>query len=257
MFLSSISNSKLSTYNECPHKFKLKYYDRVDEGDTNKDAFQFGSYIHKIFEEGYKESSLEDLTSIATKLRSQYQFSESLEDDIEKCLKNFLKLNSSLARTVSTEQYFTLDLGDNIVFNGIIDRIIESKSGDLLVIDYKTNKREKLKKDLLYDDQLLGYTFAVSKLYNKQFNNISVALYYPKTGNLCGPVKYSNMHVALYLKKLKEACWKIRKKKKDEFRPTQNKFCDWCAYKNYCPVFTPNAFQNLNEHLKTRNITNH
>lgn len=239
-------------FRECDLKFRIHYYDKLEESDVNKDAFQFGSYIHKIFEEGVSETSLDKLFKLAEDNLSKYQVADEYKNNTQKCLKNFLKLNATLTKTLATEKKFEIELPDNITFNGIIDRVVEGSSGEILVIDYKTSKREKLKKDLVYDEQLIGYAYAASKLYNKPLTSVSVALYYPITGNICGPVKYSNFQVANFLKKLKEDCWSIRKKKKEDFRPNPNKFCDWCGVKKYCPALTPNFQQNINEALKIR-----
>jgi RecB family exonuclease len=54
MFINKVSPSKIKVYDECKLKYKFKYIDYLPEKDTNTDALQFGSYIHKIFEDGVK-----------------------------------------------------------------------------------------------------------------------------------------------------------------------------------------------------------
>ena len=109
-------------------------------------------------------------------------------------------------------------------------------SGGYLVIDYKTSKREKTKRELYNDPQLMIYTAAISKMYKCDIRNITVAHYYPLTGNLV-TIKYLPSHVAAFLRRLDEKKWRIRKKKADEFKPRVNQFCDWCGYKGLCPKF--------------------
>jgi hypothetical protein len=43
----------------------------------------------------------------------------------------------------------------------------------------------------------------------------------------------------MYMKKLTQKIWEIRKKKKDDFFPQVNQFCDWCGYKDMCPKQNP------------------
>jgi len=32
--------------------------------------------------------------------------------------------------------------------------------------------------------------------------------------------------------------WKIRKLKKDQLCPQKNEYCNWCQFKNQCPLFS-------------------
>lgn len=198
----------------------------------------FGSYIHKILEEGVSCSTLEELQEYAEKHKDTYKFNSSYTPKIITCLKNFLKFNSKLTEAGATEQVYEINIKDDISVNGIIDRVVRGDSGGYLVIDYKTSKKEKTKFDLYQDDQLQGYCYAVHKLYNTPIENISVAHYYPLTNNLVS-VSYSNAQIAAYLRKKVDEVWKIRKSKKEDMCPMKNQFCNWCGYKYVCPLFTP------------------
>ena len=53
MFINTISNSKRDTFNQCKLKYRYRYVERIADYDlSNTDALHFGSYIHKIFEDG-------------------------------------------------------------------------------------------------------------------------------------------------------------------------------------------------------------
>ena len=52
MFINKVSPSKIKVYDECKLKYKFKYIDYLQEKETNTDALQFGSFIHKVLEEG-------------------------------------------------------------------------------------------------------------------------------------------------------------------------------------------------------------
>lgn len=244
MFLSSISFSKLSTFRECGYKYRLKYHDRPKINEVNESAFQFGSYIHEIYEKGYEAKSLDELIILSENLRQKYTFDENYNRKVKVCLENFLKLNSTISKTLDAEKRFNLEIGEDMALNGIIDRVVQSPLGNLLILDYKTSKTEKKKTDLYYDEQLLGYAYAAHKLYEKPLSSIQVALYYPLSNNIVGPVKYSSAQVALFLQALKKDCWKIRKLRKDEFRPNVNQYCSWCSYKPMCPAHVDNLTAN-------------
>ena len=241
MFINTISNSKRDTFKQCKLKYRYKYVDKFEEPDlSNTDALHFGSYIHKIFEDGVQASKISELETISEKVKSSYKFAKSYDNKVERCLKNFLRLNASFSEVGTTEQHFDIEINDGITLNGYIDRIIKGKEGGYLVIDYKTSKREKSKIDLYQDDQLKGYVFAVHKLYGVPLERITAAHYYPLTDNLV-TVSYSSNQIRAHIKKIVDDVWKIRKMKKCEMSPMVNEYCNWCAYKSYCPEFNDNV----------------
>jgi putative RecB family exonuclease len=238
MFINTISESKSKTFKECQLKYRYRYVDRFKEERTNTDPLHFGSYIHKIFEDGYQATTLAQLTVIADNVKKDYTFSESYTPKIKTCLENFLRFNASLSETVSTEMVYEVvyDKEKDLKLNGIIDRVIKGTDGGYLVIDYKTSKRELSELDLYQDRQMQGYAFAIHKKLGVPLSNIVVAHYYPLTNHFV-TCKYSPNQIKHYLKEKVDQMWKIRKMKKEEFRAMQNQFCNWCGYKTLCPEF--------------------
>ena len=250
MFIKTFSPSKYNTYVECNLKYRYKYIDYLkDEYNKglSKDALQFGSYIHKIFEDGVEAKSVDELRRIARDLRGNYHFKGRVQD-IETCIKHFFEFNSKLEGSVSTEMIFEEKISDDFSLNGIIDRVCKSKNGKYLVIDYKTSKREKTKRELYNDPQLLIYALAMSRMYKTPVNNITVSHYYPLTGNLVS-IKYLPNQVNSFAKKIQDKKWEIRKKKVAQFPPKVNRFCDWCGYKEICPKHGATN-REINEALK-------
>tara|TARA_Y100000310_G_C20666165_1_gene807609 strand:+ start:622 stop:1383 length:762 start_codon:yes stop_codon:yes gene_type:complete len=236
MFISTVSNSKLNSFQQCRLKYRYRYVDRINgPKPLNQNALNFGSYIHKIFEDGVKASTREELNKLADEFKKTYNIKN--EDDRTRiCIDNFLRFNASLSENISTEQRFELELKEDITLNGIIDRVIKGKEGGYLVIDYKTSKREKSKVELFQDDQLKGYVLAVHKLYGVPLGNITAAHYYPLTNNFVS-VRYSPNQINAHIKKVVDEVWRIRKCKKTDLTASRNEFCNWCEYKTLCPVF--------------------
>tara|TARA_R110000796_G_scaffold65569_2_gene151448 strand:+ start:11296 stop:12168 length:873 start_codon:yes stop_codon:yes gene_type:complete len=249
MFINKVSPSKIKVYDECKLKYKFKYVDYLQEKSTNTDALQFGSYIHKIFEDGVGSTTTEELNEIAGILRANYTFDKQREAKIDICIENFLVFNNSLSscEQVSTEQFFAVELKQGYAVNGIIDRVVKNKDGGYLVIDYKTSKRASTKRDLFNDPQMLLYAYAVSVLYSVPIASITLSHYYPHMDKLVH-VKFTEAHVLMYMKKLTQKIWEIRKKKKTDFYPQINQFCDWCGFKDMCPKFNPTTY--AAEHAK-------
>ena len=64
MYIKGFSPSKLNTFDECQLKYKYKYIHYLKEmynEKASKDALQYGSYIHKILEDGVHCTTVEEL----------------------------------------------------------------------------------------------------------------------------------------------------------------------------------------------------
>lgn len=207
-----------------------------DPGVSNTDALHFGSYVHKILEDGVKAKTREELVEIARQVKGTYKVSKTYDGKDLICIDNFLKFNALLSETISAEMVFEVQIEDDISLNGVIDRVIKGDDGGMLVIDYKTSKREKTKVDLYQDTQLKGYVYAIHKMYNVPIPNIVAAHYYPLTNNFV-TVRYSVPQIHAHARAIKDQVWKIRKSKKEEMKPSRNEFCNWCQYQSICPEF--------------------
>jgi len=206
MFINKISNSKQELIKQCKLKYKYKYIDKFVGESRNEEALNFGSFIHKVLEEGVEADSLDELLTIAEAHKKTYKISFDHRDLTETCLKNFLKFNRQLKETVGVEFNYTIEIADGIESTGIIDRIVQGDKGGILIIDYKTSKREKTRFELFKDGQLMGYAFAVSKEFGVPLDKITCAHFYPRTGNLVA-VRYSKSQVVQHVKNLVGDVW--------------------------------------------------
>lgn len=208
-----------------------------------------------MFELGYKDNDIKSLMKLAEQERSKYKIPFQMNDRIKVCMENFVMWNSKLGETISTENLFEvpLDEKNDIKFIGVIDRVIKGSDGGYLVIDYKTSKREKSKKDLLQDKQLMGYAYAIHTLYGVEYNKIFCAHFYPLTKNFI-PVSFSKAQIWSWKKKEIDKVWRIRKKTKDGFFPQKNIFCDYCEFQQVCEKFNPPEVvcKRLDEQIKLR-----
>lgn len=196
----------------------------------------FGSYVHKIFEDGWQAESLEELTELSKNIRKDFDFQSPKEKLIPQILKNFYEWNEKLETTVSTEMNFKVEIADGIELNGFIDRIIKGKTGKYLVLDYKTSKRAANKRDLYDDVQMLTYTLAVHKMFNVPIRDITVAHYYPHLNETVS-ISYLPIHISNFIRKMKDKFWDIRKRTVEDFYPCRGFLCNWCGYKDLCPIF--------------------
>ena len=242
MFINTISESKSKTFSECALKYRFNYIDRFKESERDTSPLHFGSYIHQIFEDGYQAKTYEELDVIAKRLKESYSFSDTYLPKIKICLENFLKFNATLGESIATEMVYEIvhDEKNEIKLNGIIDRVIKGTDGGILIIDYKTSKRESTQLDLYQDHQLMGYCYALHKKMNVPIEDIVVSHYYPLTSHFV-TCKYSPNQINHYLKKKVDQIWKIRKMKKADFQPMENQFCKWCGFFDMCKLHNPES----------------
>lgn len=239
MFLERISNSKRETWNQCRLKYKYKYvhfYEPFDEGSG--DAMAFGSFIHRILELGVEAKDLETLQQIGEQVRGNYKFDKSYDKKTDVCLRNFLRFNAQLCEAGQTEAWFNNEVEPGMVSHGVIDRCVQGREGGLLVIDYKTSKREKTKMELYQDKQGQTYVDAKSKETGIPVERITFGHYYPLTNNFV-TVKYTRPQILKNRKEIIRDGWNIRKAKTDDLIPMENQFCNWCQYKSGCSIHSP------------------
>jgi len=181
---TKFSFSQLSDFESCPLKYKYAYFLKLPlPGNA---YFSFGSTMHKVFEEFLKiyknnqalvqvdlfgkkpsEQPLPEF-KILEQFYSKYWIddwyaSKKQKEDYRlsgtKMLKTFYDhLSSNPAKPKHIEKFFKLKLG-TYDFVGKIDRADETPQG-LEILDYKTGKVPKTKKDL---DQLYIYQLAAQE----------------------------------------------------------------------------------------------
>lgn len=218
-------------------KYNFRYVQRLPEPKgSNTEALHFGSYIHKVLEDGVNSKSEEELVNIAEGVKGAYNVSKKYEGKDLTCFRNFLKFNAMLGETVGCEIVYEVPLVEGISCNGVIDRVIKGTDGGFLVIDYKTSKSEKSKVDLYQDSQLKGYAYAISEMYKVPVSKITCAHYYPLTNNFV-PISYTQIQINGWKKSIINEVWRIRKLKKEDMKPSRNEFCSWCQYKSICSEF--------------------
>lgn len=245
MYLNEISNTKLELWNQCRLKYKYRYVDHYQgDSDINGDSLSFGTYIHEIFQLGVNAKHIKELEHIAESIKHKHKLAGDHKNRINTCLKNFLEFNTKIskAETIGTELSFKIkEEKSNIIFTGVIDRVIKSSSSNFLIIDYKTSKREKTKSTLFQDPQLQGYCYAISKLYDIPLEEVSkriiCAHYYPLTNHFVD-VSFTKPMLLQHVGRVVESGWKIRKAKLEDLTPKRNEFCDYCEFKCMCPIYT-------------------
>jgi len=117
-------------------------------------------------------------------------------------------------------------LGKKVFISGKFDRIDKLKNGNLRVVDFKTGKSKN------GIDQLEFYKLLAEINFDKKVDQVSY--YYLNDGKIkdfdVSEVKTKNIQ-----KKVLEKIGEIEDTK--EFPPNPTRLCDYCDFKEICPVF--------------------
>ena len=150
-------------------------------------------------------------------------------------LKNYISSADLSVIPLSLEDWMEYRIGGFLIA-GKIDRIDQDSSSFISVWDYKTGKlpfHGTIDEIIENDVQLPIYAIIASKL-NPFAEKIRTGLIY---------IKYSKVYEKEFTKKeLKDLETKViniieEVKEDKELLPKVNKLCDWCEYKNICPVW--------------------
>jgi len=249
--MPTYSNSRLTTYENCPYKYKLKYIDRIKppEEEEGIEAF-LGSRVHETLEKLYRELLLTKLNSLDESLdfyNSQWEknwhenvlvtkkgftadhYRNAGKEAISNYYKRYSPFNQS--KTLSTELRVTFKI-DNYNIQGFLDRLSHNGDGFYEIHDYKTSGSLPAQETLDNDRQLGIYQIGVKEKF-RDAEEINLIWHY-----LIFDKEFTSKRSDAQLKDLKKEVLSLIKtlEKDTKFTPIESKLCDWCEYPEYCPA---------------------
>jgi RecB family exonuclease len=233
-----LSYSSISTYIECPLKFKLKYIDGLKE--KPKSYFSFGRSLHSAMEFMYSYQppppKLEDvLKSYEVSWVSEGYTSQEEEEGYysygKKIITEYYNLHvKELKRPLAVEYRFDLEV-EGIPITGFIDRVDRISDNKAEIIDYKSGKKVFDKSRVEKNEQLTLYQLAVEESIGIHVGKLTIYHLPSQT-----PVSVE----ARNAKKIKEIRSKVLKVSelinKGEFPPKKGRFCP-CDFPEHCPYY--------------------
>ena len=245
------SHSRLSCFEQCPLKYKLKYIDRVEtEVEESIEAF-LGSRVHETLEKLYrdlmfqKENSLDDLICYLHRI-----WGENWDDSIVIVKEgygpeNYLKMGEKFIsdyynrykpfdqdKTIALEERILIDLDGSGEYKlqGYIDRLSESEDGCYEIHDYKTSSSLPMADYIQSDRQLALYMIGVKNRY-PDVREVRLIWHF-----LAFDKEVDSTRNDEELEELKrdtiELIDKIESEEKFEANPSS--LCDWCEFKPVC-----------------------
>ena len=262
------SHSQLSTYEQCPLKYRLNYRDKIKRDIEGIEAF-LGSRVHDTLKKCYddarltKANSLNDLFSyydniwqknwhdsivITKKDLTQEHYQALGKRMIETYYQRYTPFDSDM--TIQTEMRldFTLDDENKYRLTGYIDRLSHTTNGIYQIHDYKTSAHLPSQEDADNDRQLGLYQIGVWKKW-PDINNIKLIWHYLAFDRDLISSRSDEVISKLVL----ETTRLIDEiDSATDFPPKESGLCDWCEYPDLCPMrkhsYTVEALP-MNEYL--------
>lgn len=255
------SHSQVQLYTSCPRQYQYRYIDKLPKpAEQNSIHMQLGTIVHDTLEELYRAVSQtrgyteQELVDIYTKKRDTLEeWSLYIPDSDEyqtfvmrgeRYVREYRHKYAPFeqARVISLEQSMTFDLTDTIRFRVKLDRL--DKIGDMWrVIDYKTWTKLPTMDDETYIDQIYLYGLGVMAKYGVHISKLQGILQFlhhdieyvvditeewlEKTRQ-----KYIDLITEIEDKRFRYHMWEV-----DIFGPEESRACNWCAFRQVCPLF--------------------
>ncbi len=168
----------------------------------------------------------EDLTDCMTWTNQVIEFRDGMFNPLNRkvvCPERYfdLTIDEPWAAYEYTDPHSGEVVKGQLAIRGTVDLITEDKWGSLEYLDWKSGRRwdwgkDKVKEypDLMEDNQLLLYFYALTRLY-PDYPFIFVTIYYARDGGPFTMCFEKDVHVPLYLAKLKKQFETIR----DNWKP--------------------------------------
>jgi diguanylate cyclase (GGDEF)-like protein len=234
------SSAALSTYLQCPYKFKLLYIDRVGTAYKKPQPYHsFGNTIHKVLAEFFKITNLQERTiDKLLSLLETFWISEGYSTKEQEAeykhnavylLRNFFANNDVTISPLFTEEFFRVNIED-FYLTGKIDRIDEIQGG-VEIIDYKTGGYILTPEELNEDLQMNIYALCCWEKY-KLFPKIVSQIF------LQHNQKVSVIKTPEVLQEIKQYVIDIVRRiySDEKFLPVENKLCPYCDFLIVCPL---------------------
>ena len=226
------TQNSLSTFVNCPYRFKKKYIDNVkwqqDESDKAQEKVDFGLDFHKLAERYFKGIPV---------------YEESFADN-EELYNAYINLKEEFKIDENNQYYpeYTIRFSDGFIrLEANIDLIIIKKDGTVEIFDWKTNANLSNAKKYVTSLQTAVYMFALKKCMKDIFqidvecDNIKMVYFSPERKTKIAEIKYSEEMFKSDEKKIGDLINKVYNYDYSSFDNEEfSKQCKYCEFINFC-----------------------
>lgn len=249
------SHSRISTFEQCPLRFKFEY---IDEAETDVEATAeafLGSRVHETLEKLYKDLKFQKHNTLQELLDFYHDEWEKSWNENIKIVRagygeeNFKKMGKQFitdyynrykpfdqAKTIGLEMkiILKLDAEEKYVLQGFIDRLASPGDGIYEIHDYKTSNSLPTQDHVDTDRQLALYSMAIREMF-KDCKKVILIWHYLAFDKEIRSER-SEEQLEELKKEIMSAIDQIESAK--EFSPKESTLCQWCDYMSICPRFS-------------------
>jgi putative RecB family exonuclease len=250
--IAKFSHTRLSSYKNCPLRYKFAYIDRIKvEAEDTVETF-LGSMVHEALEKLYRNLQFErtltldgvlaffnkewdknwdDSIIIVNKDYTQDNYRKMGERYLRDYYERYKPFSEGKILGLETTDTLSLDVQGKYGFHIRIDRLMDMGDGFYEVHDYKTNMTLARQEDLDKDRQLAMYSLWVREQF-KDFKKVRLVWHF---------VAFDK-EMESY--RTKEQLEELRKQVLDDiheieiaqdFPANVSRLCNWCLHKGICP----------------------
>ncbi len=238
-----LSHSSISTYKQCPLRYKLTYMDGL-ESEPHPEL-SFGSSLHEALHYFYSvvppPPSLEGLMTAYEEAWVSEGYGSADEgrkyfDYGKRLLKDFYDIHITNYRIpIAVEHKFNVEIAGYPV-TGFIDRIDKLDTGGAEIIDYKSGVSIKNTTQVSRNQQLALYQIGVEETLGMKVEKLT--LYHLRSQT---PVS-SSARTKEELLRIETLVGEVgRAIESEEFEPRHNEWCP-CDFPQHCPHYMQEHF---------------
>jgi putative RecB family exonuclease len=251
------SFSRVTTFEQCPRRYRYRYLDGVQEGFDSVESFM-GRQVHATIEWLYGErdkgrkpaadetvewycASWDAAIAAGPRLVRVVKDGAPLEGyrrSGAEMLSRFHKtrFTSDRLETVGNEHHFLVTIGARYQFQGYIDRLARDQAGTLHIIDYKTGRKSGRGFSGREAEQLEAY--AVALFATEPIEEIELVVEYLRIGERARK-RIRREESAAVQESLVARIESLESS--TVFPPNPGILCRWCGYNDFCDAATGRA----------------
>ncbi len=248
------SHSRLSTFEQCPFKFKLRYIDNIKPEIEKSIEAHLGSAVHntlewiytevgkgrvprieeaiKYYSENWEATYTENIIIVRKNMAAKDYFNKGVGFLVDYYMKHCPFDDG----TLELEKKIIIDLDGTgkYLVQGFIDRLVYNKeTKEYEIHDYKTANTIPSEEKIAGDRQLALYSIGIKEIFGEHHEILLTWHYLAHNMQICS--RRTNEQLEQLKREIMDLIDEIEST--NHFPAQKSILCDWCEFKQMCPHF--------------------